>query len=45
MNEFKNYHPLVNFIYFAAVILFSMFLMNPIMLVISLVCAAVYAVF
>ncbi|NDO20029.1 energy-coupling factor transporter transmembrane protein EcfT [Lachnospiraceae bacterium MD329] len=44
MNEFKNYHPLVNFIYFAAVILFSMFLMNPIMLVISLVCAAVYAV-
>ncbi len=44
MNEFKNYHPLVNFIYFAAVILFSMFLMNPIMLVISLVCAVSYAV-
>lgn len=44
MNEFKNYHPIVNFMYFAAVILFSMFLMNPIMLVISLVCAVSYAV-
>lgn len=29
MNEFKNYHPLVNFSYFAAVIGFSMFLLHP----------------
>ncbi len=44
MNEFRNYHPLVNFLYFISVILFSMLLMNPIMLVISLVCAVTYSV-
>lgn len=44
MNEFKNYHPLVNFLYFISVILFSMLLMNPIMLIISLVCAVTYSV-
>lgn len=36
MKEFKNYHPLVNFIYFLAVIGLSMFLMHPFCLTISL---------
>lgn len=44
MNEFKNYHPAVSFLYFAAVILFSMLLMNPVTLAVSLVCACVYSV-
>lgn len=35
MNEFKNYHPLVNFLYFAAVIGFSMFLLHPVCLLAS----------
>ncbi len=43
-SEFINYHPVVNFIYFVAVIGFSMFLMNPICLVISLISAFVYSV-
>lgn len=41
--EFINYHPVVNFIYFVAVIGFSMFLMNPVCLAISLVSAFVYS--
>ena len=36
MLEFKNYHPVVNFVYFAAVIGFSMFLLHPFCIVISL---------
>lgn len=36
MCEFKTYHPIVNFTYFLLVIGFSMFLMNPICLAISL---------
>ncbi len=42
-SEFINYHPVVSFIYFVAVIGFSMFLMNPICLVISLISAFVYS--
>lgn len=37
MSEFKNYHPLVNFFYFASVISFSMFVMHPVFLAISLI--------
>lgn len=44
MNEFKSYHPAVNFLYFAAVLLFSMFLLNPVTLLISLVCFVSYSV-
>ncbi len=36
MNEFKTYHPIVNFTYFVCVIGFSMFLMHPVFLAISL---------
>ncbi len=43
MNEFKTYHPIVNFIYFIFVIGFSCFLMHPVCLCISLVCAFAYS--
>lgn len=42
MNEFKSYHPIVNFIYFLFVAGFSMFFMHPICLGISFVCAFAY---
>ena len=44
MNEFKTYHPIVNFVYFVFVIGFSCFFMHPICLVISLVCGFSYSV-
>lgn len=44
MNEFKNYHPIVNFIYFVFVIGFSMFFMHPLCLGISLVSGFTYSV-
>lgn len=44
MNEFKTYHPLVNFTYFLFVIGLSCFLMHPICLVASFVCAFLYSV-
>lgn len=44
MNEFSKFHPAVNFVYFAAVITFSMLLMNPVCLGISFFSATVYAV-
>lgn len=43
MSEFKNYHPSVNFLYFAAVIVFSMVFMHPVCLLISLICGFVYS--
>ena len=43
-NIFGNYHPVVNITYFAGVILFSMFVMHPFFIVVSLVVASVYAV-
>lgn len=45
MNEFKSYHPIVNFIYFLCAIGFSMFLMHPVSLVITLTCAIAYTFF
>ena len=44
MNEFKSYHPIVNFTYFIFVIGFSCFFMHPVCLVISLACAFLYSV-
>ena len=44
MNEFKTYHPIVNFVYFVFVIGFSMFFMHPVCLVASLLSAFVYSV-
>ena len=43
-DRFGHYHPLVNFLYFALVIGFSMTLSHPLAQGISLVCAIVYAV-
>ncbi len=43
MNEFGKYHPLVNFLYFAAVITFSMLLTHPVCIAASLVCGIVYS--
>lgn len=44
-DAFSRYHPLVNFLYFVQVILFSMCFMDPVCLAVSLACAVGYAVF
>ena len=44
MNEFKTYHPLVNFVFFTFVILFSMFFLHPISLTVSFIGAFIYSV-
>ena len=41
---FFDYHPVVNFVYFALVLVFSMVLMHPVCLVVSLCCAFVYSI-
>ncbi len=43
MREFERYHPTVNFIFFCEVIGLSMFLMHPICLCVSFVCAFLYS--
>ena len=44
MNEFRNYHPLINFIYFTSVIGFSMFLLHPACLCIALLSSILYSI-
>ncbi len=44
MNEFKTYHPVVNFVYFVFVIGFSCFFMHPACLAISLTSGFIYSV-
>lgn len=44
-NSFSSYHPTVQAAYFFLVMLFTMFIMHPVMLVISLVSAFGYAVY
>ena len=44
MNEFKTYHPIVNFVYFIFVIGFSCVFMHPVSLVISLLSGFTYSV-
>lgn len=39
MNEFKNYHPIVNFSYFLFAMIFTCVFLHPAMLCISLLCA------
>lgn len=41
---FKTYHPIVNFCYFLAVILFTVFSMHPLFLIITLVASFTYSV-
>ena len=43
-DSFSSYHPIINFIYFALVLIYTMFFMHPVSLMISLVCALIYAV-
>lgn len=44
-DTFSGYHPLVNFLYFALVLVFSMCLMHPVSLAISLGSAIAYSVY
>jgi len=44
-DTFSSYHPLVNFLYFGLVLVFSMTFMHPVCLVISLLCAASYSIY
>ena len=44
MNEFKTYHPIVNFVYFVFVIGFSCVFMHPVSLMISLLSGFTYSV-
>ncbi|MDE6412736.1 MAG: energy-coupling factor transporter transmembrane protein EcfT [Eubacterium sp.] len=41
-DTFSSYHPFVNFLYFCFVLGFSMFLMHPVCLAVSLFCAVFY---
>ncbi len=44
MNEFKSFHPIVNFTYFIIVISFAMILLHPICLLVSLISSVVYSI-
>lgn len=44
-DTFSTYHPAVNFLYFALVLLFTMFFMHPVCMGISLICAIVYSIY
>ena len=44
-DSFSSCHPIVNFVYFALVMVFAMVFMHPACLVISLVCAFSYSVY
>ena len=44
-DSFSSYHPLINFLYFALVMVFSMCFMHPAFLCISLAAAAAYNIY
>lgn len=44
-DAFSRMHPLINFMYFTAVILFSMIFMHPVFLFISFICSFIYSVY
>lgn len=44
-DAFSGYHPIINFLYFALVLLFSMCLMHPVYLLISLTGALTYDIY
>ena len=44
-DTFSQFHPLVNFAYFLAVLLFAMFFMQPVCLIIAIVSSTAYAVY
>ncbi len=44
-DTFSTYHPIVNFLYFTLVLVFSMFFMHPVCLSVSLLCALCYSIY
>lgn len=42
-DEFSSYHPIINFTFFLAIVIFSMFFMHPVFLGISLVASIAYS--
>ena len=44
-DTFSDYHPIVNFVYFTQVLVFSMFFMHPVCLGISLISAFTYSIY
>ncbi|MBR0598275.1 energy-coupling factor transporter transmembrane component T [Sinanaerobacter chloroacetimidivorans] len=44
-DTFATYHPIINFMFFAAVISFSMFFLHPVLLGISVVAAFTYSIY
>lgn len=44
MNEFKRFHPCVNFVYFTSAIVFTVILMNPIYLAVSFISGFLYSI-
>ncbi|MCL1859881.1 MAG: energy-coupling factor transporter transmembrane protein EcfT [Oscillospiraceae bacterium] len=44
-DTFSSYHPVVNMLYFVAVITFAMFFTHPVCLVISFICAFTYSIY
>ena len=43
-DPFSGFHPIINFLYFALVLAFTMFFMHPVSLLVSLACGLAYAV-
>lgn len=44
-DTFSSYHPIINFLYFALVLVCTMFFMHPASLLVSLSCALTYAIY
>lgn len=44
-DAFSTYHPVVNFIYFTFVLIFSMFFMHPMCLTISFICSFIWSIY
>lgn len=44
-DTFSSYHPLINFLYFGLVLIFSMIFTHPVCLGISLICALAYSIY
>lgn len=44
-DTFSSFHPIINFLYFALVLVFTMFFMHPVSLIISMACALAYAIY
>ena len=44
-DAFSGYHPVINFLYFTLVLIFSMTFMHPVCLSISILCALTYAIY